>query len=310
MKIFKKTYFYLRYWFKRHKNIRIQLPLVDNYADLKVYNPVETNIDIPKIIWIYWEGKKSKLVEDCIQQIKELHTDYAVHILDQNNLKDFCKIDFKKYANILPQHKADIIRLDLLYHYGGFWIDASTVLNHSLDWIIELMKENKTETFTYYRAKNTTEKDYPVIENWLMATVKNNEFYKLWLDEFTGAIQMTSKVYLDKIRTQYSRPDEIFQQIGNINYLLAYVACQKVIRTHMPSICLINCDENGFMYQVKNRWVKEKILTDMAIDTAPSELPYVIKLARKERKFMEKYYEVGEYFPDSLLDFRHQKNKK
>ena len=62
---------------------------------------------------------------------------------------------------------------------------------------------------------------------------------------------------------------------------MAYVACQKVLRRSFPSITLIDCDENAFYYQVKNRWVKEKILIDMAINYPAEEYPKLIKTCRK-----------------------------
>ena len=83
---------------------------------------------------------------------------------------------------------------------------------------------------------------------------------------------------------------------------MAYVACQKVMRNHLPSMCLINCDKNALYFQVKHQWVKEKVLIDMAIHYPPAEMPKLIKLAGKERKTLSHYYEKGMYLEGSLLD--------
>jgi hypothetical protein len=80
------------------------------------------------------------------------------------------------------------------------------------------------------------------------------------------------------------------------------VACQKVMRRHLPSMSLINCDKNALFFQVKHQWAKEKVLIDMAINYSPTPMPRLIKLAGKERKTLSHYYEKGMYLKDSLLD--------
>ena len=75
------------------------------------------------------------------------------------------------------------------------------------------------------------------------------------------------------------------------------------MRDISPSMVLINCDENAFFYQVKNKWVKEKTLIDLAICEAPEEYPNLIKLAGKERKILDRHFTRGQYFENSLLDF-------
>ena len=78
----------------------------------------------------------------------------------------------------------------------------------------------------------------------------------------------------------------------------------------MPSITLIDCDQNAFFYQVKNKWVKERILIDLAVNNPPKEVPKLIKLAGKERKYLCEYYEKGMYFENSFIDFQKNKHEK
>ena len=50
---------------------------------------VENREEIPRIIWMYWEGKKSILVELCIQKIKKILPEYEINILNSKTLRDF-----------------------------------------------------------------------------------------------------------------------------------------------------------------------------------------------------------------------------
>jgi len=159
-----------------------------------------------------------------------------------------------------------------------------------------------SNSFAYYRAKNTTIKTFPVLENWLLASAAKNPFFKYWFDELVIAIELSPKAYLQKLKETEHNYQDLFQHIGRLEYLVAYVACQKVMRQHLPSMCLINCDKNALYFQVKHQWVKEKVLIDMAIHHPPAEMPKLIKLAGKERKTLSHYYEKGMYLEGSLLD--------
>lgn len=281
----------------RHKNKKI-----DNYAGMLTFNPTEKNIVLPKKIWMYWENDIPEFVEKCIDRMREKNPDYEVFVLNPDNVKQYSQIDFSLLKDATAQQKADLLRFDLMYRHGGIWLDASIILYDSLDWISDIMQKNKTENFAYYRRKNTTNLSYPVLENWLLASVGNNLFFKQWYDELYLAIQQTPKKYIQNIKATESNTKDIFQQISNLEYLVAYVACQKIMRKNFPSITLIDCDENAFYYQVKNRWVKEKILINMAINYPADEYPKLIKLAGKERNYLCQFYNKGMYFEGSLID--------
>lgn len=88
----------------------------------------------------------------------------------------------------------------------------------------------------------------------MLAGVENNIFFKNWFDELYLAIRRKhQKSIFKKLKIQRKIRKIFFKRIGNLEYLVAYVACQKVLRKSFPSITLIDCDENAFYYQVKNR---------------------------------------------------------
>lgn len=276
---------------------------IDNYAQEIVLGE-RKKILIPKIIWLFWDGEMPLIVHDCLEEVKSLHPDYEVHILNNKNLIQFCDIDFTKFNNITYQQKADLIRLSLLYKYGGYWLDASIMLYEKIDWIGELMQKNGSEGFAFYRAKNTLIKEFPVLENWLLASTQGNIFYKIWFEELKKAILMSPKLYIQQIRVNYPDYKDYFQRISNLEYLVAYVACQKIMRETKVDFTLIDCDKNAFYYQVEAKWLKQKILVHFATNHKPTKMPKLIKLAGKERKYLNKYYKRKKYMKESLLDFR------
>ncbi len=67
-----------------------------------------------------------------------MNHEYTVHILDNNNINDFCEIDFSQFEGLTPQLNLIYDAYDLLYKHGGIWVDASVILYSNLDWIIDL----------------------------------------------------------------------------------------------------------------------------------------------------------------------------
>ncbi|EZQ11585.1 glycosyltransferase family 32 protein [Acinetobacter sp. Ver3] len=306
MKIFKKLFYKYLFLLKFHQKKQNYQSDIENYADLIVLNPnlQLINKTIPKIIWLYWEGVTPPLVEKCIAQIQKLHLDYEVNILGPDNIGEYCSFDLNNdvVKKATAQQRADLIRFNLIYQYGGIWLDASIITYEKLDWINDLVQQQRVEGFSYYRAKNTIQIEFPVLENWLLASTAKNKFFQHWFNELYFAIEIGPKNYIQQIRKMENSRD-IFQEIGRLEYLVAYVACQRIMRLYPVSMVLINCDKNALIYQVTNQWIKEKVLIDLAINFAPNEKPKVIKLAGKERVILNDYLIRKKYLKNTLIDF-------
>ncbi|MBO1278930.1 glycosyltransferase family 32 protein [Acinetobacter nosocomialis] len=300
----RKIFFLLRFYLRFYTDRRIKNIEPNNLANLINLHPQpEGKINIPKIIWIYWDTKKPELVERCLECIKSLNREYIIHILDNNNINDFCKIDFSQFESLTPQLKSDLLRLYLLYNHGGIWVDASVILYSNLDWIIDLCNNNKTKAFGYYSNTNTTVKQYPVIESWLLASEKDNPFFKEWLIELTYAIKLGVKNYIEEIRKTYPNYNEYFQNICRLEYLVIYVACQKVLRKMDMSISLVNCDENAFIYHSFNKKSHIHFIESLVLNYRPSNMPYLIKLIGSDRNLLAPYIKSNKVKKNSLLDF-------
>lgn len=299
-KFFRFLAFNLRYY----KDIRFKNLNSQNFADPIILNSLDkSGIIIPKIIWMYWDSEVPELVERCFNQVKKLNPEYQINILNSKNITEFCDFDFSVYKNLTPQQKSDLLRFYLLYYYGGIWLDASIIIYSNLQWILDTCKKNKTSAFAYYRAENTTVKDYPVIENWLLASEKGNIFFKKWLDELSYALKLGVKNYISEIRNTKPNYSEYFQNIGLLEYLVAYVACQKVLREIPNSISLINCDKNAFLYQNIDLKCNIYFIEALVLKERPDQMPYLIKLIGSDRALLTPYVLKNKFKNNSFLDF-------
>jgi len=87
--------------------------------------------DNEKIFSIWFQGEQNApdLVKSCFRSIRK-HCKQKLIILDDNNIFDYitlpkCIIEKYKSGKIRRAHFADICRVELLYKYGGFWLDAT-----------------------------------------------------------------------------------------------------------------------------------------------------------------------------------------
>jgi hypothetical protein len=81
-------------------------------------------------------------------------------------------------------HKGDIVRLPLLYHYGGVWMDAGTTLFRHMDDICWKALEDPETPYEIAGFAPGTEPGNDVIMNGFIATLKGNGFVRRWHDVF------------------------------------------------------------------------------------------------------------------------------
>jgi len=123
-----------------------------------------------KIIWSYWNtNNKPDIVQAAINSWYENANGWNIIILSDTTLHKYLnKSELPSNFETIEQtkgiqFKSDLIRLLLLYKYGGLWIDASVFLTKDIKWIIDkTIKENITD-FTGFKIKN---KKY--MENWFI----------------------------------------------------------------------------------------------------------------------------------------------
>lgn len=92
------------------------------------------SIRIDKTFWVCWlQGIKNApdLVKVCVESVKKnMPEGFDLVLLDEDNLRKYVKLpqyilDKFRKGIITKTHFSDIIRSEILYMYGGCWIDAT-----------------------------------------------------------------------------------------------------------------------------------------------------------------------------------------
>lgn len=116
------------------------LNVVSPYKDLPIYPDNNISDDGKEaIIWVYWNdvANMPKMVANCIEGIRKYSNGHKVIVVTENTVPDYVQLDevvWRKYKDgkISRTHFCDIVRIALLYNYGGVWMDCTILLTQTL----------------------------------------------------------------------------------------------------------------------------------------------------------------------------------
>lgn len=99
-------------------------------------------INMEKIIHYCWFGgnEKSQIIKKCINSWKKYMPEYKIMEWNEKNIDlSFSPFVIEAYKNKKWAFVSDVIRLKVLYEYGGIYLDTDVELYESLD---DLLKNN------------------------------------------------------------------------------------------------------------------------------------------------------------------------
>ena len=167
------------------------------------------NLGKEKIVWIYWHqgiNKAPELVKRCVNSIKKnISNNWTINILDYNMLKNYITfnneiIELLETNKMSLQHFSDLIRLKLLYEYGGIWIDSTCFL------INEIPTQLLNADLFFF--SSGLKGDVPIWQNWFIISNKKNPYLKKALDIFQS---------------------ELIKNKGDIHYFYSFFIMQVII---------------------------------------------------------------------------------
>jgi hypothetical protein len=250
---------------------------------------------IPKVIWTYWDDPDTvpKTVKTCIEGWKKYNPDYTICLLHKSSLKDY-HLDFllheKQNTDSNKTRLADMIRINLLKKYGGFWVDSSIICNKSLNWIIDIQKKHNVECVIYYLDGFTEESfknNSPVVENWFIACVKGSRFIRDWCDEF---MKINNYDDVNDYVSSVTDSGVSLQKIYDPGYLAMHVSAQKILQQpNNYRLAVMRAEDGPYLYQADNtdgdNWNIPKAID--ALQTGKYNYLPLIKLRGCERSYME-----------------------
>ena len=120
--------------------------------------------------WYQGEAAAPELVKACINQVRSLHPDWDVQVLDVNTVEgwiDPIPVPHEKFHQLRLAHQSDLVRTQLLLRHGGVWADPTVFMVRPLDqWLPKYMDSG---LFLFYRPGRDR-----LISNWFIAAEPGN----------------------------------------------------------------------------------------------------------------------------------------
>lgn len=121
-----------------------------------------------KNVFAFWRGVNYELI-DILIKLMEIHSNDGVNyrfiLLNENTVKDW--IDIPDYFDLMKvAHQADYIRVNVIYKYGGIWLDADTIVMDSLKDLFDILE---TKNAFYVTEENK------IFINGVFGSIKNHK---------------------------------------------------------------------------------------------------------------------------------------
>jgi len=250
---------------------------------------------IPPKIWTYWNSETpDAMVRQCIDNWKAQCPGFEVHILNSANLAAWIPArDLPvHFATLHPTKQSDWIRLYVVRHYGGYWLDATILLTQPLLWLDKARRDRQAELAGFYLEGYTHDAGFPVIESWAFGAPAHSPFVSAWQDEFHRALVLEgTEAYLQEIKAT-AEGQTLLQGIADPAYLLIHVTAQKVLRrSNAYQLALFKAEDTAFFYQKAVRWKWYLLYPRLCLVRSDARSAPLVKLRGGERRHFAHMFE-------------------
>lgn len=214
-------------------------------------------MSIPKHIWTYWHSRDMPpMITKCIETWKENNADYQITVIHPDTyigLTPQSKELWGKIKKLFQARIADYVRLDVLAHHGGIWIDASCICTESLQWVMDRHKATGCEMIAFWHW-TTTDAKHPVVENYFIACVPGSRFVRDWNRELQSALTYKSEeAYVEYVKQQGIDMQNLEQMLP---YLLPYL-CSTYVQQRPRAVYALELSDSfrgPYKYMKQHNW--------------------------------------------------------
>ena len=258
---------------------------------------------IPKSIYTFWDKEPAPfLIKACLANWRKMNPSHTVTLITYSNLDSILDLSItplpRHFYSIESRYQADWIRLAVLLQKGGFWVDASFIMLHSLDKIHSIQQQDQSEGFQFYIEKFTKLDKYPVLENWFIAAIPHATFIKAWFLEWCFCIEefALDDAYLHAISNTFGpiAYQNIKQDMDSPSYLKQHVALQKVLQLDnitLPSFSGATAQPDGpfSLIESSDNWNSDSFVDRLIFKWSPlpNHPPNFIKVRGWERLLLD-----------------------
>lgn len=260
----------------KHKIIETQLLKILCYKDFNDDSKLDGDIDDIKLndnkhyIWVFWwQGINCMpdIISRCYKQLILTNNDYDIVFLDKNNFHEYVELPTYILSsigkNISITHFSDILRVNLLYKYGGVWVDST----------LFFLKKIPIEYFTYnfFSIKDNINSSMSVAKHrwttFFICSTKNSIFMEQLIYMFNTYIKKHNK-FIDYLLIDYfidiiyNNNEEFKNIIDNMPYTNYNVHCMEKLKEKANKDFIKKILDDNLFVKMTYKGLKEKSLLE------------------------------------------------
>ena len=173
------------------------------------------NLNISRNIWVYWENINNKptptFINLCLKSMRKYLSKYNLIILNETNIKQYLPNVRNDFENLKIAQKVDYYRIELLYKYGGIWVDSDIIVMKDFDIIFNKLDEGYDFVgfgCTGYYCNN----GYMRPSNWVMGAKQNSILMYKCLELLT--MKLDNNKLLKKNNNNDNNNDDTYHDYG------------------------------------------------------------------------------------------------
>lgn len=154
------------------------IPYIQSISSTTEIVEVPENEEKVFSLWLQDIDTAPDIVQKCVNSLRN-HFKERFILLNEKNIGDYIILPeyiIKKWENkqMIPAHFSDIVRMELLSKYGGYWFDAT-------DFIFRDIPEDIVNSdFFMYAATPYRELEYTCMQNYFIRAKKGDPLLDMW----------------------------------------------------------------------------------------------------------------------------------
>lgn len=251
---------------RRHK--RITTALSEIFEETYKSTPADTSKRLDRglsnYVWVFWfqgENQMPSLVRQCYMSLKKQMADKQIILITKDNIKEYCTFPsyiFEKYEDgkITITHLSDILRFDLLSHYGGLYTDATVFWTGRL---------NERDYECFYTCGGYSDEYYFNVAKgrwtgFLIGGSNDNPLFSFMYDFFL----------------EYWKKENELIDYFLIDYALNYAYKQNIggFQTYVDNVAKKNNPNLFKLMEIRNEKFRDNVYKQLTADTIAFKMSY------------------------------------
>ncbi|MCH5225146.1 MAG: hypothetical protein J1D77_04065 [Muribaculaceae bacterium] len=168
---------YMAFGEKKLKYLSKYTPFIKSLKPESEIQPVDPDKELFFSLWLQGYDSAPPIVKKCIASMKRMFGDRFI-LLEEKDIEKFIDLPsfvVEKWRNkqMIPAHFSDIVRIELLHKFGGYWLDAT-------DFVYQPIPKEISETDFFMFVASPKHLIHTCVQNYFIRAKLGDPLLDMW----------------------------------------------------------------------------------------------------------------------------------